>query len=746
MSSVARGYSVFDAVRARVRAQAIGRTAASQQRATPEYGKTPGTTGLRTAVPGSVGVGQYDLTFLGDVGAPTPFGMAPSTGVVDLSANPELRAVEGMQSISRPTAAAEANLGYYGPWDPMSGFGRAANSFVAAIDPTPFGFFGGILSGTTTVDPYGRTAAKPSGILGKVAEMNIKNQYEVAEKIRAGTPGFHQFYSGGQLVSITPQTIMGKQVGYATLGTYSGTPQQAINQYAAAMGYDPTTVNLNSRPGKADFGVELDAFVPGSGGLTATGDFVDVSGNISTPTVGDLEAHIGLTADIYGLETAANSLRNANVSGSVKDQMMGALQRGELTAQAVVDKNGNVVGYETGSGSVVRSGDGSIVTSGSGNPVTSGAGIMSTSMYESLKAESQFMAESDSAGDSGVGIGDFGTSLSGYSTVSGRDSGGGGERDSGVDSSGRGPEGTDFGDVGGMDSSDSFFAMGGRVGMQEGGVPPEEVPTGQAPVATEAGFVGEEPEGLPDGTTVADDVPMDVPEGTFVLNAAAVEFMGSDDVKTMILEAMQEAEKQGIDIRQDNTKIPKEELVSLVVSKGEVIIPPQLAQIIGYDRLNKINNRGKAEVEKRAQESAEAQESPVEKPPVLAKSGGFIAMRDGGEVDPEQSIVDYHYNTIQQNKVGRDKEGRPITVYSTSIYIPEGKNKGKFALVPGYVDGSTDYSEDQLYEIWKEEIESGKWPIDSSGEESGKRAQRIHQVMDRDADTMPELKRETPPE
>ena len=38
--------------------------------------------------------------------------------------------------------------------------------------------------------------------------------------------------------------------------------------------------------------------------------------------------------------------------------------------------------------------------------------------------------------------------------------------------------------------------------------------------------------------------------------------------------------------------------------------------------------------------------------------------------------------------------------------------------------------------------ESGKWPIDSSGEESGKRAQRIHQVMDRDADTMPELKKE----
>jgi hypothetical protein len=115
-----------------------------------------------------------------------------------------------------------------------------------------------------------------------------------------------------------------------------------------------------------------------------------------------------------------------------------------------------------------------------------------------------------------------------------------------------------------------------------------------------------------------------VPEGTFVLNAAAVEFMGSADVKKMILEAMQEAEKQGIDIKQDNAKIAKEDLVSLVVSKGEVIIPPQLAEIIGYDRLNKINNRGKAEVEKRVQESKQ-QEAPAPKPPILAKSGGFIS-------------------------------------------------------------------------------------------------------------------------
>jgi hypothetical protein len=280
------------------------------------------------------------------------------------------------------------------------------------------------------------------------------------------------------------------------------------------------------------------------------------------------------------------------------------------------------------------------------------------------------------------------------------------------------------------------IAMGSREAMQVGGVAGDQqvVEENQVVSSQPAGFIERAPEQVPEGATVADDVPLDVEDGTFVINAPAVEFAGSDDIKKMIMEAIDEAKGRGLDISFDGGKIPEEEAVSLLVSRGEVIVPPILAKIIGYDRLEKINNRGKKEVQKRASESKEET--------ATAKSGGFIAMRDGGEVDPEQSIVDYHYNTIQQNKVGRDKEGRPITVYSTSIYIPEGKNKGKFALVPGYVDGSIDYSEDQLYEIWKEEIESGKWPIDSSGEESGKRAQRIHQVMDRDADTMPELKKE----
>lgn len=608
MANYARGYSVFDAVRAKVRSQATGQTRTSAE----GYGAKPGDTGLRTGVPGSVGVGMYDSPFLSETpGDPSPYAMSPTGDVVSFTENPELRAVEGMQPISGAEAAAKSNLGTYGPdlgsfgkFDPTSGFGRAVNSLFAGIDPTPFGAFTSFVSGTTTVDPYGKLASKPTGFLGMLSEGNIQRNYEVAEKIRAGTPGFHQFYSGGSLVSIVPgpsllDAIPNDFGNYTVAGVFSGSPRDAVNQYAAAMGYDPETVNLQSRPGMDNFGRPLDAFVPGSGGFREDGKFVDVSGKAADIAGADLEAHLGLTADIYGIPTAVNTINNMGVSKDVANQMMQSLRSGELTAQAVVDKDGNTIGYNTGSGSVVRSKDG-IVTSQGGNPVTAGAGIMSTSLYESLKAEAEFMAETGAGGAF-----ETGSPVSGFAEISGGD---GGESD-GPDYSQEGREATSRGET--------FFAEGGEV-------PPDQVPPGDAPVAAQAGFIGQEPEGLPDGMTVADDVPLEVPEGTFVLNAAAVEFMGSADVKKMILEAMQEAEKQGVDIKQQNDTIPKEDLVSLVVSKGEVIIPPQLAEIIGYDRLNKINNRGKAEVERRVKES-EQQEAPAPKPQILAKSGGFIS-------------------------------------------------------------------------------------------------------------------------
>ena len=141
----------------------------------------------------------------------------------------------------------------------------------------------------------------------------------------------------------------------------------------------------------------------------------------------------------------------------------------------------------------------------------------------------------------------------------------------------------------------STFAEGGMAVAQQPGQqvapPPQQAPQ---PQQAQPGFVqGQTPEQTPDGQTVADDVPMEVEEGTYVINAAAVEQAGSADVKKMLLDAMQEAEKQGLDILGNDNKINKDNAVSILVSRGEVVVPPALARIIGYDLLEKINNRGK---------------------------------------------------------------------------------------------------------------------------------------------------------
>lgn len=96
----------------------------------------------------------------------------------------------------------------------------------------------------------------------------------------------------------------------------------------------------------------------------------------------------------------------------------------------------------------------------------------------------------------------------------------------------------------------------------------------------------------------------------------------------------------------------------------------------------------------------------------------------------EQNIVKYHRNSIATGNVGTGPKGEPVTVYSSTIYIPEGKYKGKFATVPGWVNNKIIKDEDELYRTWRTEIEKGNWPVYENGKAGGKRAGEIHQIMD----------------
>jgi hypothetical protein len=101
----------------------------------------------------------------------------------------------------------------------------------------------------------------------------------------------------------------------------------------------------------------------------------------------------------------------------------------------------------------------------------------------------------------------------------------------------------------------------------------------------------------------------------------------------------------------------------------------------------------------------------------------------------EQRIVQYHDQTIAKGTVGKDDQGRPVTVYSTGIKIPAGEpNAGKFVSVPGYDNVKKKImTEGEAYKRWKSEINSGDWPIYSSGAELNARSNEIHRIMDTDA-------------
>ena len=100
----------------------------------------------------------------------------------------------------------------------------------------------------------------------------------------------------------------------------------------------------------------------------------------------------------------------------------------------------------------------------------------------------------------------------------------------------------------------------------------------------------------------------------------------------------------------------------------------------------------------------------------------------------EMELVKYHRNSIATGKVGRDQQGRPVTVYSMTIQVPDGPNKGKFVTVPGFVGGQIVEDEEALWQAWGPEINKGKWPVYDDPTVAGKRAQYLHGIMDIEGD------------
>ena len=165
---------------------------------------------------------------------------------------------------------------------------------------------------------------------------------------------------------------------------------------------------------------------------------------------------------------------------------------------------------------------------------------------------------------------------------------------------------------------DFAFKSGGKVGYAMGTPPP-------GVQAQPSGFIDAPPSQVAEGQKVADNRDMEVKEGTFIINAAAVEFAGEQDIRKMLMDAQKEAVRRGI--VQGNGERASE-LIDIAVSSGEVTVAPHLVKIIGEDRLEKINNRGLRKTEQRIQR-AEAQRPQADRP-VPVSRGSFLYHAGGG--------------------------------------------------------------------------------------------------------------------
>ena len=146
----------------------------------------------------------------------------------------------------------------------------------------------------------------------------------------------------------------------------------------------------------------------------------------------------------------------------------------------------------------------------------------------------------------------------------------------------------------GDNQSDSGFggggwtAYGGKIGMFGGGF--------ASKVAKIKGVGLIEPDKtFLDTDVVRDRFEFNAENGDYIVNGPASD-TNNVEIKFLVKNAIDELQKEGVDIRIGNPKIKSKDKVPLVVASSETYIPRVIAEKIGYSVLDGINNSGKAEV------------------------------------------------------------------------------------------------------------------------------------------------------
>ena len=480
--------------------------------------------------------------------------------------------------------------------------GAASSSLLTAAfgaNPIVGAVMSGLTFGDTVKSPTGNTAFRPAGALGYVTDLLHSQQSKALTEIQAAhAAGLDQ---KGFVLDVGGRTLVRKPGKFGYIGNLDGFSLEYLHaQEAYSKGLTPDTYDPRNETGQS--------FEETGGVISGTHSHYKADGTFYNAKTGTTSRQ-GNLSDLNMLAEATG------LSGGLKGDASKALEMarsGEMTlADAIRSLGGDPYKIKTledaanaglvtsGFGVTIRGGEikgGSTKPkAGTGSEVVKGARNEYAEFLVQRQKEKEAAAAEKARQDKIIAeqrrqqqqqTGSPGQNSDGptYNTVTGPES---------------------FEDYHGRDYHD--YAAGGTVGMAAGGA----MAAGMG-----SGFVDRPPSQVPEGQTVADDVETKMPEGAFVINAAAVEFAGEQDIKKMLNDAQKEAVRRGITIDNSGNSA---KLIDVAISRGEVTVAPYLAKIIGYDRLNKINNRGKPETTERLQEAAQ---------------GGMLGMAEGGVASP----------------------------------------------------------------------------------------------------------------
>jgi hypothetical protein len=449
---------------------------------------------------------------------------------------------------------------------------------LAATNPM-LALAGSALFSTTTVtNAFGNTSARPDGILGMVADAVHSIQYADMAHNRAVARAYSSDLQDA--IDDPDEDLYGsisegrRDFGFA-MSFGSGTGAGGITRRAGTGTYTGNTRGLDNNTLRSIEAVQR-GFVPSTFGGTFGFDYTgkdavrfEDAGYSGQLSGGGRYTDTGAYMDAYGRVSMLG--RASDLKSLAKTEDITEIEAAKALSAA-------------------RKGEGKLKDIISGIKSQKAA----KSQAEADRATAQAAAEAKASRDRLAQIQQQQYSDSGRDDA---DSYGG----SGVEDAGRGQAGGDF-------ESGLSHAKGGKVQGYAMGTPPPGVQ------ASQTGFVDRPPSQVSEAGKVADDRPMKAPEGMYVINAAAVEFAGEQDIRKMIMDAQKEAVRRGLSTddfeRHSN-------LVDIAVSSGEVTVAPHLVKIIGEDRLEKINKRGIRKTEQRIAENGQQ--------PVQAARGGFLA-------------------------------------------------------------------------------------------------------------------------